>query len=155
MLRGNSICTPYIEYSNSIVMKLEVPFSVSSCSLVGHSWHVENGNPPKKNNGNPPKKNRHPRSAYLLIRVFVPSFCSTTVFGVSTESMQLSYDSRGNIVPTILLLMQRRLYAQGGLQVFFLIFILHFLFAIAQHRRTSNSSTFSRIYMTGNSQEGF
>nr|KJB55610.1 hypothetical protein B456_009G084800 [Gossypium raimondii] len=30
--------------------------------------------------------------------------------------MQLSYDSRGNIVPTILLLMQRRLYAQGGLQ---------------------------------------
>ncbi|XVF46929.1 hypothetical protein PTKIN_Ptkin03bG0067700 [Pterospermum kingtungense] len=41
---------------------------------------------------------------------------STTVFGVSTESMQLSYDSRGNSVPTILLLMQRRLYAQGGLQ---------------------------------------
>ncbi|KAJ6410160.1 hypothetical protein OIU84_009623 [Salix udensis] len=30
--------------------------------------------------------------------------------------MQLSYDSRGNSVPTILLLMQRRLYAQGGLQ---------------------------------------
>ncbi|KAH7836553.1 hypothetical protein Vadar_002857 [Vaccinium darrowii] len=41
---------------------------------------------------------------------------STTVFGVSTESMQLSYDARGNSVPTILLLMQRRLYAQGGLQ---------------------------------------
>ncbi|GAB4859793.1 Rho GTPase-activating protein 1 [Ancistrocladus abbreviatus] len=41
---------------------------------------------------------------------------STSVFGVSTESMQLSYDSRGNCVPTILLLMQRRLYAQGGLQ---------------------------------------
>ncbi|KAJ4724853.1 Rho GTPase-activating protein [Melia azedarach] len=41
---------------------------------------------------------------------------STTVFGVSTESMQLSYDSRGNSVPTILLLMQRHLYAQGGLQ---------------------------------------
>ncbi|KAF7120528.1 hypothetical protein RHSIM_Rhsim13G0112200 [Rhododendron simsii] len=41
---------------------------------------------------------------------------STTVFGVSTESMQLSYDSRGNSVPTILLLMQRRLYAQGGLR---------------------------------------
>ncbi|MBA0615381.1 hypothetical protein Godav_015524 [Gossypium davidsonii] len=39
-----------------------------------------------------------------------------TVFGVSTESMQLSYDCRGNSVPTILLLMQRRLYAQGGLQ---------------------------------------
>ncbi|KAK4369465.1 hypothetical protein RND71_013257 [Anisodus tanguticus] len=41
---------------------------------------------------------------------------STTVFGVSTESMQLSFDSRGNSVPTILLLMQRRLYAQEGLQ---------------------------------------
>ncbi|EEF38547.1 gtpase activating protein, putative [Ricinus communis] len=41
---------------------------------------------------------------------------SATVFGVSTESMQLSYDSRGNSVPTILLLMQRHLYSQGGLQ---------------------------------------
>ncbi|KAF5744879.1 rho GTPase-activating protein 1 [Tripterygium wilfordii] len=41
---------------------------------------------------------------------------SATVFGVSTESMQLSYDSRGHSVPTILLLMQNRLYAQGGLQ---------------------------------------
>ncbi|KAK6126371.1 hypothetical protein DH2020_039884 [Rehmannia glutinosa] len=41
---------------------------------------------------------------------------STRVFGVSTESMQLSFDSRGNCVPTILLMMQRRLYSQGGLQ---------------------------------------
>lgn len=41
---------------------------------------------------------------------------SATVFGVSTESMQLSYDSRGNCVPTILLLMQNCLYGQGGLQ---------------------------------------
>ncbi|XP_074294924.1 rho GTPase-activating protein 5-like [Silene latifolia] len=41
---------------------------------------------------------------------------STSVFGVSTESMQLSFDARGNCVPTILVLMQRRLYAQGGLQ---------------------------------------
>ncbi|KAF2321616.1 hypothetical protein GH714_000643 [Hevea brasiliensis] len=41
---------------------------------------------------------------------------SATVFGVSTESMQLSFDSRGNSVPMILLLMQRHLYAQGGLQ---------------------------------------
>ncbi|XP_043702721.1 rho GTPase-activating protein 5-like isoform X2 [Telopea speciosissima] len=41
---------------------------------------------------------------------------SQNVFGVSTESMQMSFDSRGNSVPTILLLMQRRLYAQGGLQ---------------------------------------
>ncbi|XP_010541270.1 PREDICTED: rho GTPase-activating protein 1 [Tarenaya hassleriana] len=41
---------------------------------------------------------------------------SATAFGVSTESMQLSYDSRGNCVPTILLLMQNCLYTQGGLQ---------------------------------------
>ncbi|KAG9153584.1 hypothetical protein Leryth_008514 [Lithospermum erythrorhizon] len=41
---------------------------------------------------------------------------STTVFGVSTESMQLSFDHRGNSIPTILLLMQRRLYDDGGLQ---------------------------------------
>ncbi|KAJ6790544.1 rho GTPase-activating protein 4-like [Iris pallida] len=41
---------------------------------------------------------------------------SANVFGVSTESMQCSYDSRGNSVPTILLLMQRRLYERGGLQ---------------------------------------
>ncbi|PNX86619.1 rho GTPase-activating protein 24-like [Trifolium pratense] len=46
-----------------------------------------------------------------------PPSASATVFGVSTESMQLSYDSRGNSVPTILLLMQRHLYVQGGLQV--------------------------------------
>ncbi|XP_057955827.1 rho GTPase-activating protein 1 isoform X2 [Malania oleifera] len=41
---------------------------------------------------------------------------SANVFGVSTESMQLSYDPRGNSVPTILLMMQGYLYAQGGLQ---------------------------------------
>ncbi|KAG6638088.1 hypothetical protein I3843_10G011200 [Carya illinoinensis] len=41
---------------------------------------------------------------------------SANVFGVSTESMQLSFDARGNSVPTILLMMQRQLYAQGGLQ---------------------------------------
>ncbi|MQM15533.1 hypothetical protein Taro_048476 [Colocasia esculenta] len=41
---------------------------------------------------------------------------SASVFGVSTDSMQCSYDSRRNSVPTILLLMQRRLYEQGGLQ---------------------------------------
>ncbi|XP_061343989.1 rho GTPase-activating protein 5-like [Gastrolobium bilobum] len=45
----------------------------------------------------------------------VPS-ASANIFGVSTESMQLSFDARGNSVPTILLLMQRHLYAQGGLQ---------------------------------------
>ncbi|XP_021863762.2 rho GTPase-activating protein 5 [Spinacia oleracea] len=41
---------------------------------------------------------------------------STTVFGVSTNSMQLSFDTRGNSVPTILLLMQHRLYGLGGLK---------------------------------------
>ncbi|GKC07481.1 Rho GTPase-activating protein 5-like protein, partial [Tanacetum coccineum] len=30
--------------------------------------------------------------------------------------MQLSYDSRGNSVPVILILMQERLYSQGGLE---------------------------------------
>ncbi|KAL1541390.1 rho GTPase-activating protein 5-like [Salvia divinorum] len=45
-----------------------------------------------------------------------PPSASTRVFGVSTESMQLSFDPRGNCIPTILLMMQRRLYLQGGLQ---------------------------------------
>ncbi|MCD7468025.1 Rho GTPase-activating protein 2 [Datura stramonium] len=44
----------------------------------------------------------------------VPS-ASVSVFGVSAESMQCSYDTRGNSVPTILLLMQERLYSQHGL----------------------------------------
>lgn len=38
------------------------------------------------------------------------------VFGVSAESMQCTFDGKGNSVPTILLLMQERLYAQGGLK---------------------------------------
>ncbi|KAL1204683.1 Rho GTPase-activating protein 4 [Cardamine amara subsp. amara] len=42
---------------------------------------------------------------------------SATVFGVSTESMQLTYDTRGNVVPTILLMMQSHLYSRGGLRV--------------------------------------
>ncbi|XP_038680800.1 rho GTPase-activating protein 2 isoform X2 [Tripterygium wilfordii] len=41
---------------------------------------------------------------------------SASVFGVSAESMQCAYDSKGNSVPTILLLMQERLYAQAGLK---------------------------------------
>ncbi|KAG0473219.1 hypothetical protein HPP92_015076 [Vanilla planifolia] len=45
----------------------------------------------------------------------VPS-ASSSVFGVSAKSMQCSYDSRGNSVPTILLSMQICLYSQGGLQ---------------------------------------
>ncbi|EYU46646.1 hypothetical protein ABFS82_04G022100 [Erythranthe guttata] len=52
-------------------------------------------------------------------QVEVPSrapSASVSVFGVSAESMQCSYDTRGNSVPTILLLMQERLYSQGGLK---------------------------------------
>ncbi|KAF7843897.1 rho GTPase-activating protein 3 [Senna tora] len=45
----------------------------------------------------------------------VPS-ASVKVFGVSAKSMQCSYDDRGNFVPTILLRMQKQLYAQGGLK---------------------------------------
>ncbi|PIN22525.1 hypothetical protein CDL12_04760 [Handroanthus impetiginosus] len=39
-----------------------------------------------------------------------------SVFGVSAQSMQCSYDRRGNSVPIILLRMQSRLYSEGGLQ---------------------------------------
>ncbi|XP_028779804.1 rho GTPase-activating protein 3 [Neltuma alba] len=45
----------------------------------------------------------------------VPS-ASVRVFGVSAKSMQCSYDYRGNSVPTILLMMQKRLYSEGGLK---------------------------------------
>ncbi|XP_057498048.1 rho GTPase-activating protein 3-like [Actinidia eriantha] len=45
----------------------------------------------------------------------VPS-ASVRVFGVSANSMQCSHDQRGNSVPTILLMMQKRLYSEGGLQ---------------------------------------
>ncbi|KAK4775578.1 hypothetical protein SAY87_023539 [Trapa incisa] len=41
---------------------------------------------------------------------------SVTVFGVSPESMQCSYDPKGNSVPSILMLMQERLYSQEGLK---------------------------------------
>ncbi|KAH6822162.1 Rho GTPase activating protein with PAK-box/P21-Rho-binding domain-containing protein [Perilla frutescens var. hirtella] len=51
--------------------------------------------------------------AKLLLWV---STSSTTIFGVSTESMQLSFDPRDNSIPTILLIMQMHLYSQGGLQ---------------------------------------
>lgn len=67
---------------------------------------------------------------FLIIPLSILLFiCSTTVFGVSTDSMQLSYDHRGNSVPTILLLMQQRLYAQGGLQVIY-YFSLRSLFFV-------------------------
>ncbi|KDP28434.1 hypothetical protein JCGZ_14205 [Jatropha curcas] len=45
----------------------------------------------------------------------VPS-ASANVFGVSAKSMQCTYDDRGNSVPTILLMMQKRLYVEGGLK---------------------------------------
>jgi hypothetical protein len=51
--------------------------------------------------------------------VYALGDCSQSVFGVSAESMQCSYDHNGNSVPTILLLMQERLYHQGGLKVRF------------------------------------
>ncbi|KAK3038760.1 hypothetical protein RJ639_027347 [Escallonia herrerae] len=41
---------------------------------------------------------------------------SVSIFGVSAQSMQCSYDQRGNSVPTILLMMQKRLYSEGGLK---------------------------------------
>lgn len=45
---------------------------------------------------------------------------SVRVFGVSAKSMQCSYDNRGNSVPTILLMMQKRLYSEEGLKVCFI-----------------------------------
>lgn len=57
------------------------------------------------------------------------------MFGVSAKSMQCSYDNKGNSVPTILLMMQKRLYSGGGLKVslvselvakFYLYASLHF-----------------------------
>lgn len=45
----------------------------------------------------------------------VPS-ASASVFSVSPQSMQCSIDERGNSVPTILIMMQKRLYQGGGLQ---------------------------------------
>jgi hypothetical protein len=51
------------------------------------------------------------------LQIAVIYACSVSVFGVSAESMQCSYDSKGNSVPTILMLMQDRLYSQGGLKV--------------------------------------
>ncbi|KAL9234581.1 hypothetical protein vseg_009437 [Gypsophila vaccaria] len=45
----------------------------------------------------------------------VPS-ASASVFGVSPHSMQHCIDDRGNSVPTLLVMLQQRLYFQGGLQ---------------------------------------
>lgn len=56
-------------------------------------------------------------SLFFTNVLIIMSICSVSVFGVSAESMQCSYDSKGNSVPTILLLMQERLYSQGGLKV--------------------------------------
>ncbi|CAN6276670.1 unnamed protein product [Urochloa humidicola] len=42
---------------------------------------------------------------------------SVSVFGVSPTSLQCSYDQRGNSVPTILLMMQRKLYMREGLKI--------------------------------------
>ncbi|KAL6882683.1 hypothetical protein ACP4OV_011373 [Aristida adscensionis] len=42
---------------------------------------------------------------------------SVSVFGVSPTSLQCSYDQRGNSVPTILLMIQRKLYIRNGLKI--------------------------------------
>ncbi|KAG8065918.1 hypothetical protein GUJ93_ZPchr0004g38968 [Zizania palustris] len=42
---------------------------------------------------------------------------SASVFGVSPTSLQSSYDQRGNSVPTILLMIQRKLYQREGLKI--------------------------------------
>lgn len=59
---------------------------------------------------------------HYWFKIQFPSFlliltCSMSVFGVSPQSMQCSYDHRGNSVPTILLKIQSRLYSEGGLRV--------------------------------------
>ncbi|GER24783.1 Gtpase activating protein [Striga asiatica] len=56
---------------------------------------------------------RAPSARFNYLPILV---ACVSVFGVSAESMQCSYDNRGNSVPTILLLMQERLYSQGGLK---------------------------------------
>ncbi|KEH23432.1 PAK-box/P21-Rho-binding domain Rho GTPase activating protein [Medicago truncatula] len=56
----------------------------------------------------------HCKNSYLIA-------ISVSVFGVSVESMQCSYDSKGNSVPAILLLMQERLYSQGRTKGIFCI----------------------------------
>ncbi|XP_006652676.2 rho GTPase-activating protein 3-like [Oryza brachyantha] len=42
---------------------------------------------------------------------------SVNVFGVSPTSLQSAFDHRGNSVPTILLMMQRKLYEREGLKI--------------------------------------
>jgi hypothetical protein len=58
-----------------------------------------------------------------MMMVFLLLFCSQNVFGVSAESMQCAFDTKGNSVPMILLLMQERLYHEGGLKVFFFFIV--------------------------------
>ncbi|TQE13385.1 hypothetical protein C1H46_000952 [Malus baccata] len=52
----------------------------------------------------------------LAFVVRIASASCASVFGVSAKSMQCSYDNNGNSVPTILLMMQERLYSGGGLK---------------------------------------
>lgn len=67
---------------------------------------------------------------------------------MSAESMQCAYDSKGNSVPTILLLMQDKLYSQGGLKVvtklgstFFALFGIH-----TSPSKNNKDSLFSTFY---------
>ncbi|KAK3014915.1 hypothetical protein RJ639_009879 [Escallonia herrerae] len=52
----------------------------------------------------------------VLVKCTCVAHACVSIFGVSAQSMQCSYDQRGNSVPTILLMMQKRLYSEGGLK---------------------------------------
>lgn len=60
---------------------------------------------------------------HLTYIIFFFFWSSVSVFGVSAKSMQCSYDDRGNSVPTILLMMQRHLYSEGGLKACLCLYI--------------------------------
>ena len=61
---------------------------------------------------------RHTTAQNNLVLMVEPLLCgSVSAFGVSAQSMQCSYDRKGNSVPTILLLLQERLYDKKGLRV--------------------------------------
>lgn len=74
-----------------------------------------------------------------------------SVFGVSAQSMQCTYDDRGNSVPTILLMMQKRLYSGGGLLVSF-----QFISTIVALLNASHCcvKTKLRLYFVVNAVEG-
>ncbi|KAK9743214.1 hypothetical protein RND81_03G225000 [Saponaria officinalis] len=50
-----------------------------------------------------------------LMNFFLNFLLNVSVFGVSPQSMQCCIDERGSSVPTLLIMMQKQVYAQGGL----------------------------------------